>query len=81
MNETSGVLKPVIMKYLDVTAPELTREECAIMRAYLRQWIEPDAWGEGTELDTLRDAVNCLTTEAAIDAWVRAAIEIEIDPF
>lgn len=81
MNETSGILRPVILKYLDVRAPELSPEECAILRAYLRQWVEPDVWASGPEIQTLRGAIDGLTNEAAIDNWYRAALEINIDPF
>jgi hypothetical protein len=80
MHETSGVLRPVILKYLDCAAPDLTPEECAIMRACLRQWIEPDVWA-GPDIQTLRDAIGGLTTEAAIDEWCRKALEENIDPF
>ena len=81
LDETSGVLRPVVEKYLNCTTPELTPEECAVMRAYLRQWIEPDVWGESDYLVALRDMIPILTTEAAIDAWSRAALAVEIDPF
>lgn len=81
MHETSGVLRPVVEKYLKCTAPDLTPEECAIIRAYLRQWIEPDVWDYDREVEALRMALDGLTNEAAIDAWVRAALEINIDPF
>jgi len=42
MNETSGVLKPVIEKLLMAT--ELTPMEVSVIRAYFRQWIDSPAW-------------------------------------
>jgi hypothetical protein len=42
MHEQSGVLRPVIEKYLN--GKILDAEEIGIMRAYLLQWILSPAW-------------------------------------
>ena len=43
MWETSGVLRPAIMAYID--GHTLTAAQCATMRAYLRQWVGSPVWG------------------------------------
>jgi hypothetical protein len=55
MNETSGELRPVIERYL--TAQHLTARDVAIMRVYLRQWINDGAW-IGPLIDALRTQVD-----------------------
>jgi len=68
--ETSGILRPAVEAYLRHEA--LTPEQVATMRAYLRQWIAAPAWqGEGVE--ALRQAVDCITSQAALDAWIAKA--------
>jgi hypothetical protein len=82
-NEQSGVLRPAIEAYL--IASEMTGEQIAAMRAYLRQWICHPIWdtnphGTGNELAGLRDLIDSLTSRAQIDRWLEKAIEIGIDP-
>ena len=77
MNETSGVLKPAIVAYLN--HDEMTKEQIAAMRAYLRQWIAGD-WMPGPMLDSLRTQVDRLTSQSAIASWVGVAAGMEIDP-
>jgi hypothetical protein len=78
MNETTGVLRPAIMAYLN--GETMTGKQIAAMRAYLRQWIEaPQAW-QGEHIDKLRVLVNTLTTRSAITAWLDLAMLNDIDP-
>lgn len=75
MNETSGVLRPAIEAYL--VGGEMTREQIAAMRAYLRQWIWAPLW---MDVDDLRDAIDGLITRDAIEAWLTRAFERGIEP-
>lgn len=76
MNETSGVLKPVVLKYLD--GKQLTPVEVGTMRAYLRQWIAGDFRGPG--LAELRRDVEALASTADLHAWFDRALDLGIDP-
>lgn len=77
MYETSGVLKPVVMAYL--RGEDLSREQIATMRAYLRQWIMDAAW-QGGEIDFLRDRIEDIQTMATLRAWLSTAESEGIDP-
>jgi hypothetical protein len=77
MNETSGVLRPAVEAYLG--GAEMTGEQIAAMRAYLRQWIMADSW-QGAAVDTLRAEVELLHNRATITSWLDAALEQNIDP-
>ena len=76
-HETSGVLRPVIIAYLN--GEDLTPGQCATMQAYLRQWIEPSVW-HGETVTWLRDALDGLTSRRAIEVWLARALAIGIDP-
>lgn len=76
-NETSGVLRPAIEAYL--AGSDMTVDQIAAMRAYLRQWINAGAW-HGDIVIELRDGVDGLTTRAAIGNWLTTALEAGIDP-
>jgi hypothetical protein len=79
MHETSGVLRPAILAYLK--GAEMTGEECAAMRAYLRQWIAASWVGDPpSKLTFLRAKVDSLMSRAAIDDWLDQAADIGIDP-
>ena len=77
MNETSGVLRPAVEAYLN--DHEMTSDQIAAMRAYLRQWIfAPGFIGEG--VDELRAWVGHLNTRHLIRLWLDDALEEGIDP-
>jgi hypothetical protein len=76
MNETSGVLRPAIVDYLK--GRPLDEKAIAAIRAYSRQWIMADVWGE--DVAPLRAAIDGLTSRAAIEAWLTLALEHGIDP-
>jgi hypothetical protein len=76
MHEQSGRLRPVVQAYLE--GEELAPEQMAIMRAYLRQWIE-FPW-RGESIDLLRATVGSLTTRREIDSWLEVAERNGIDP-
>jgi hypothetical protein len=75
MDETSGVLKPAIVAYLNHEA--MTDAQVAAMRAYLRQWIMADVW---IDVEPLRAKIDSLTSRRAIKSWLDQAAEINIDP-
>jgi hypothetical protein len=75
-NETSGVLTPVVEKYL--RREWLTPTEVATMRAYLRQWINGAFFGP--EIPLLRARVDAIRTHLDVKAWLRDALDVGIDP-
>ena len=75
MYETSGVLRPAITAYLE--GDELTPQEVAAIRAYLRQWIMADGF---YGVDELKAGVDGLTSRQAIHDWLDKALEAGIDP-
>jgi hypothetical protein len=77
MHETSGVLKPVVRKYLE--GGELTREDVRTMRAYLRQWIWAGGF-VGPDVDRLRASVDHLYNTGDVHAWLARALDAGVDP-
>ena len=78
VNETSGVLRPVVSAYLKVEP--MTDEQIMLMRAYLLQWIDAPAWLPSPQLEELRRSVRKLSTREDIDKWIAEALAIGIDP-
>jgi hypothetical protein len=76
-NETSGVLAPVVERYLH--GGQLDQDEVAIMRAYLRQWVGAAAF-YGPDIIELRQRVNLLQTHSQLRAWLADALDAGIDP-
>lgn len=77
MNETSGVLRPAVIAYLERRA--MTGQDIAAMRAYLRQWIWAPTWS-GPQVGALRQQVDTLGSREAIAKWLSAAEAEGIDP-
>ena len=78
MNEQSGVLRPVVEKYL--RGEPLTDAEVSLMRAYCLQWIELGDWRGGPEFDALSDRLASVRSQAQLEAWLDKAIDLGIDP-
>ncbi len=78
MYESSGVLQPVIRKYL--LADELTAAEIGLMRAYLWQWVASPVWGPSGALEVLRLRVAAIETTEDIEGAVQMAVNLGIDP-
>ena len=86
MNETSGVLRPVVEKLLN--GKRLLPREIAVMRAYFRQWIESPVWDlnphqtvEGaSRLAELRTSVTDIATMEDISTWLEIADGEGLDP-
>ena len=76
--ETSGVLYPVVEAYL--YGNPMTPEQVAIMRSYLRQWIQSPVWYGGEALAKLQTGVDAIQTREDIDAWLCAALKEGLDP-
>lgn len=77
MAEESGLLKPVVEKYLK--GGHLEGEELVVMRAYLKQWIDAP-WSDGDELEALRAQAAAIESHADVDTWLEAALWLGIDP-
>jgi hypothetical protein len=85
MYETTGVLKPAVKAYLE--GGELSPEDIAALRAYLRQWIDADGWDQGAVhqaekrvLARLRFMVDGLISRETIQVWLQQAASFGIDP-
>jgi hypothetical protein len=78
MNEKSGVLQPVVKKFL--RGKRLTDYEISVMRVYLRQWIFAEGWYPCPLLKELRQTVPLISTNTALHVWLEKALEIGIDP-
>lgn len=77
MYETSGVLRPAVIAYLN--QEQLSQEHIAALRAYFRQWAAAPAW-RGPEVERLRQSVDFLHTRRAIRAWIDQADALGMDP-
>ena len=86
MYETSGVLRPAVMAYLEDR--HLSPEHIAVLRAYCRQWIGGDVWDENPHIDEeerawlaeMRADVEGLTNRAAFKSWFTRAGDAGLDP-
>jgi len=84
--EQSGVLKPVVEKYLNGSL--LSQNELGIMRAYLRQWVASPVWDGNPyadeesrdELNALRSAISQITDQAHLEEWFQKALDLGMDP-
>jgi hypothetical protein len=86
MDETTGILRPAVEAYL--TRAEMTTEQIAALRAYLRQWVNSSVWDQnphaGTQaklwLSRLRTSIGNLTTRETISDWIDDAIALGMEP-
>jgi uncharacterized membrane-anchored protein len=78
LDETSGVLRPVIEAYL--LGKPLDAGQIATMRAYLRQWIAGDGWWPDDDINWLRAHVDELDTQDKIRAWIARSDAACVDP-
>ncbi|HEY1242197.1 MAG TPA: hypothetical protein VGF16_16650 [Bryobacteraceae bacterium] len=83
VNESSGVLVPVVEKYL--RGEPLDANQLGIMRAYLRQWVQSPAWdqnphGGRDELNRLRGRVSAIDNMRRLDEWIDDAVKFGMDP-
>jgi hypothetical protein len=78
MHETSGVLRPAIVAYLN--GEPLTDEHIAAIRHYLAQWIYAPGYDGGEGVGRLRNTIGGLKSRQAIDQWLDRALQVGIDP-
>jgi hypothetical protein len=86
MDETSGVLRPAVIAYLE--GREMSPDEIAVLRAYLRQWIDAPGWDanpragdeDRARLAELRADIDELTSRKAVDRWIAKAVAEGLDP-
>jgi len=76
MHETSGVLRPIVLKYLEGQPLEV--DEVVTMRAYLRQWMAADL--RGSSVAELRERIEEICTVAELRSWLDDALDAGIDP-
>jgi hypothetical protein len=77
MYETSGVLRPVVEKYL--RSEPLDARELGIMRAYLRQWMA-GPWEPELAITQLRTNIDGIKTTAHLTEWLSFALDAGVDP-
>lgn len=86
MHETGGELRKAVEAYLK--RHMMTPRQIALMRAYLRQWIQSPAWDQNpyaTErsraaLAGLRDMIGSLVSRKQIERWIDRAVSEGLDP-
>lgn len=84
--EVTGELGRAVELYLH--GRPMTKRDIALMRFYLRQWIDSPVWDQCpshdaeslAELAGLRETARMLFTAADIHAWLHRAMDIGIDP-
>jgi hypothetical protein len=74
-NEQGGRLEAAVWAYLE--HDRLDVEQIALIRDYLRQWMEVM---RGPEAAALRARVDGLTSRPALDRWMSDALGQGIDP-
>jgi hypothetical protein len=85
-NETGGELALAMKRYLE--GQPLTVRDIALLRAYLRRWVDASAWDSNPHmtdescatLALLRRQAREITTRDAIDQFVADATEFGMDP-
>jgi hypothetical protein len=75
MHASNDRLEVAIWAYLE--HDRLDEEQIALIRDYLRQWIEVM---RGPEIAALRARVDELTSREALDRWMGDALRMGIDP-
>ena len=86
MHETSGVLRPVMRRYL--SGERLDRDQIGLMRRYLEQWFDSPIWDQNPAatdeakalLKLLRQRVHAISTNQDIRAVLKDALDLGIDP-
>lgn len=84
--ETGGELGPAIERY--ILGQELSVRDLALIRAYLRQWVDSPAWDANPahsdlsrrQLTRLRMKVFDALTKERIDDCIKLAIDMGMDP-
>ena len=82
-DEQSGKMKEVILAYLQ--GRPLTKNDIAILRWYLHQWVSAPIWkanpyGQPEDFDELIASAETLSTREEISRWFDHALDFGIDP-
>lgn len=81
-NDTSGELYPAVRRYM--AEETLTIRDLALIQAYLQRWCEASVWNtqdlERLALSVLRTQVRKASTKDRIDACIRLAVEMGMNP-
>lgn len=77
-HETGGELGPAVLQYL--SGKSLTLRDVALMKAYLRQWVNSPAWGRSTLLDALRESVAQIRNRDDLERCISATVDLGMDP-
>lgn len=78
MFEQGEELRPAMRTLINTEEP-LTPEQIAVIRTYLRQWINA-RWQPSHELELLRATVGKLQSRRNIGSWLEIATRIGLDP-
>jgi hypothetical protein len=78
MHETGGELQPAIWALIE--GEHLSDQQIALIRAYLKQWIDAPGWHPGPGIEALRASVEGLDSVDKLDRWIDEAIRQGIDP-
>lgn len=93
MNDTSGQLPTAVLAFMtygsDPTHSTLSARHLEMVREYGEYWIHAPCWDANPEHDEqsrrhladLRKQIQDATTFEEVDAWIRACLEIGIDPY
>jgi hypothetical protein len=74
----ADIFKPIVKQYLEQGT--LDAEGIAVMRAYLRYWINSSIWADTDELRDLRDRVARIEDAQDVQFWLRDARKLGIEP-
>lgn len=86
-DETSGLLAPVVTRYLQGERA-LNASEIDILRRYFVQWACASIWDTNPHLDhegeanleRLRERARAIRAISDVDRWREAALELGMDP-
>lgn len=86
MKETGGELGPAVERY--IKGEDLSVRDLALIRAYLRQWVDSPAWDANPaatdlsqrRLTQLRGKVFGAATKEQIDDCIHMAVDMGMDP-
>jgi len=76
MHETGGELRGAVERYLN--SFEMTDEDIALMRAYLRQWMQ-GPW-RGAAVPELRRSIDEIKDRDTLAHWLDRALDAGVDP-
>jgi hypothetical protein len=85
-DEQSGQLSAAIWRYLNFVTKKVstppTEAQIWLIRCYLEHFIMAPCWAEDQDglLLKLRDEIKTLDSCKSVDAWLRKASEIALDP-